>query len=159
MFVIRPHEVSGNSMFPTFKNQEFLLSSLLDVSFNNLKRGDVIVFKSPIEDDKLYVKRIIGVPGDSIKVEGGSVFLNRKKLDELQYLDKSVLTYGGSFLADTEEVVVAPHTFFVMGDNRQASSDSRQWGLLEYKKIVGRSMFRIWPIHTFTYIQRNPYNH
>ncbi len=159
MFVFRPHEVSGNSMFPTYKNHEILLSSLLDVRFHSLKHGDVIVFQSPVEEDKLYVKRIIGVEGDQIKLENGGVFLNGEKLNEEKYLEKTVMTYGGPFLPDHKEILVEKDTYFVMGDNRPNSSDSREWGLLPSNKIIGRSMIRIWPIQTFTFIQRNPYNH
>lgn len=158
IFVLQPHEVSGSSMYPTFKDKEFLLSYLLDVKFGSLRHGDVVVFHSPKEEDKLYIKRIIGMPGDRIRVEGGVVYRNDNKLDESPYLESTIATYGGSSLRDGETKEVLPGTLLVMGDNRPYSSDSREWGLLEYKKLVGRSSVRIWPLNTFTVIKRDPYN-
>lgn len=157
IFVIQPHEVSGSSMFPTFKDKEFLLSYLLDVRFNTLRKGDVVVFHSPVEEDKLYIKRIIAETGDTVSVEGGAVYVNNEKLDESEYLDSEVATYGGSFMPDGETKIVPEHAYIVMGDNRPYSSDSREWGFLVDTKLVGRSMIRIWPINTLTIIQRNPY--
>lgn len=157
IFVIQPHEVSGSSMHPTFKDKEFLLSYLLDVQLQSIKRGDVIVFHSPVEEDKLYIKRVIGVPGDTLRIENGKVFHNEVLLDESAYLSSEVATYGGSFLHDMETVSVPEGTFFVMGDNRPYSSDSREWGFLPYDKLIGRSMVRVWPANTFTLIERDPY--
>lgn len=160
MFVLQPHQVDGLSMYPTFKNKELLLSYLLDVKIKNFlsfRHGDVIVFHSPIEQDKLYIKRIIGMPGDRIRVDNGSVYLNEKKLDESGYLASSVFTYGGSFLHDGATVTVPPDSFLVMGDNRPGSSDSRAWGFVSYDKLIGRSMMRIWPPTAFTVVKRDPY--
>lgn len=155
MWVIQPHEVSGSSMFPTFKDKEILLSYLLDVRFHLVKHGDVVVFHSPIEKDKLYIKRVIGIQGDIVRVTDGFVYLNNKKLDESKYLKSSVVTYGGAFLKDGEAITVPNGSLFVMGDNRPYSSDSRQWGFLTYDKLIGRSMVRIIP--PFTLIPRDPY--
>ncbi len=159
IFVLQPHQVSGSSMFPTFKDQELLFSYLLDVQFHNLRRGDVVVFHAPpaSEADKLYIKRIIGIPGDSIRVEGGLVYLNNKRLDETTYLKPEVPTYGGSSLKDGETKIVPQNNYFVMGDNRPYSSDSRAWGFVTYSKLIGRSAARFWPFNTFTIIKRNPY--
>lgn len=165
MFVIQPHEVSGSSMYPNFKNKEFLLSYILDVQLSSItkgrtlgiRHGDVIVFHSPVEEDKLYIKRVIGLPGDRIKLENGNVYFNGEKLDESEYLDSSVSTFGGSFLQDGSEVIVEPETFFVMGDNRPYSSDSRAWGLLSYKELIGRSMVRFYPPQAFKFVSRDPY--
>lgn len=156
IFVLEPHEVSGLSMFPTFQNHDYLLSYLPDVRFDKLKKGDIVVFKSPVEQDKLYIKRIIATAGDTIKVQDGGVYLNGVKLDENAYLDSSVMTYGGAFLQDGIEQIVSVGTVVVMGDNRPNSSDSRAWGFLDKKKLVGRSTIRIWPISTFEIIH-NPF--
>lgn len=158
MFILQPHEVSGLSMYPTFKNKDFLLSYLVDVRINNIRHGDVVVFHSPVEEDKLYIKRVIGLPKDTIKLEGGAVYRNGDKVDESEYLDDSVPTFGGSFISDGKEVIVSENTLIVMGDNRPYSSDSRAWGLLPYSELIGRSLLRFWPVSTFTLIGRDPYN-
>jgi signal peptidase I len=158
MFILQPHEVSGLSMYPTFKNKDFLLSYLVDVRINNIRHGDVVVFHSPVEEDKLYIKRVIGLPKDTIKLEGGAVYRNGDKVDESEYLDDSVPTFGGSFISDGKEVTVSENTLIVMGDNRPYSSDSRAWGLLPYSELIGRSLLRFWPVSTFTLIGRDPYN-
>ena len=159
IFVLQPHQVSGSSMYPTFKDQQLLFSYLLDVQFHNLHRGDVVVFHAPpaSEADKLYIKRIIGMPGDSVRVEGGAVYINDAKLNESAYLKPDVATYGGSFLKDGETQVVPSNAYFVMGDNRPYSSDSRAWGFVTYTKLIGRSAVRFWPVNTFTIVPRNPY--
>lgn len=157
VFIIQPHEVSGSSMFPTFKNKEYVLSYLLDARFNNIKRGDVIVFRSPVDEEKLFIKRVIAVSGDRIKVENGKVQLNGVLLDETEYLDPSVTTFGGSYLQEGIEDVVPEGEFFVMGDNRPYSSDSREWGFLENNRIIGRSLVRVWPLTDIKWVE-NPYN-
>lgn len=157
MFVIQPHQVDGLSMYPTFHHQEWLLSYLVDAKLRNFKRGDVVVFHAPDEEDKLYIKRIIGLPGDTVRLENGGVYLNGGKLDESAYLDSSVSTFGGSTVAEGKEVTVPEDQLFVMGDNRSYSLDSRAWGFLPYNKLIGRSVIRIWPINTLKVIKRNPY--
>jgi len=155
-FVLQPNQVSGSSMYPTFKDKQFLLSNLLDVRMDKYKRGDVVVFHSPTEADKLFIKRVIGLPGDQIGVHDGKVYFNGELLDESVYLGSEVVTTGGAFLLEGEEKIVPEGTIFVMGDNRPYSSDSREWGFLDKRKVVGRSMVRIFPFSTFHLIH-NPY--
>jgi signal peptidase I len=155
-FVIQPHEVSGNSMHPTFKDKEFLLSYLLDVKRDKYQVGDVIVFHSPVEVDKLYIKRIIGVPGDSIMVLDGGVYNNNVRMDESAYLSSEVRTSSGSSFPEGVAVVVPEGKLVVMGDNRPGSSDSREWGVLDKKKVIGRSVVRILPFSEFGLI-KNPF--
>ncbi len=155
-FVIQPHEVSGQSMFPTFKDKEFLLSYLIDVKRNNYKRGDVVVFHSPVEAEKLYIKRVIGLPGDNVMVLDGGVYLNGTRLDESAYLGSEVRTSGGQAMIEGQELSVPEGYILVMGDNRPHSSDSREWGVLDKKKVVGKSVVRVYPFSELTFI-KNPY--
>jgi len=157
VFVIQPHEVSGSSMYPNFKDKEFVLSYLLDVRFNNLKRGDVVVFRSPTDEEKLFIKRIIGIEGDTIRLENGVVLLNGQILDESAYLSPDIRTDEQTFLKTGQEITIEPDKIFVMGDNRPLSFDSRGFGPLDKTRLIGRSMVRIWPMNQFMVI-KNPYN-
>jgi len=156
-FVFRPFEVVGVSMFPTFKDGEFLLSNLLDVRFDRLKRGDVIVFHSPVEEEKDYVKRIIAIPGETVEIRGGKVYINGQVLDESAYISHDIYVTGSLFMREGDIVTVPAGTYFVMGDNRNQSSDSREWGFLTKDKIIGRSIIRVWPLDQMMII-RNPFS-
>lgn len=145
IFFFRPFQVSGESMFPTYENKEYILTNLIGLKFEKPKRGDVIVFKSPTDQDKDFIKRVIGTPGDSVSLSDGFVYVNGQKLDESKYLDKDVRTYGGSSIKDGESITVPESSYVVMGDNRPFSSDSREWGLLKEKDIIGKSFFVYWP--------------
>lgn len=155
-FVMQPNQVSGSSMYPTFEDKEYLLSNLLDVRFDKYQRGDVVVFHSPVELEKLYIKRVIGIPGDRIMVKNGKVYRNGELLDESLYLRSTVMTVGGAFLQDGVEQVVPDGYICVMGDNRPYSSDSREWGFLQKSRVVGKSILRIFPFTKF-HVVGNPY--
>jgi signal peptidase I len=156
IFIMRPFQVSGESMFPTFKDKQYILTNLIALRFSELKRGDVIVFRAPIDRDKDFIKRIIGVPGDTVSLEDGRIILNGELLDESAYLSDIVQTIGGSFLAESEVVTVPPGQYFVVGDNRPASSDSREWGFLKKEDIIGKSFFVYWPPQDMHLI-KNPF--
>ena len=143
-------------MFPTFKNQEYILTNLISLRFDDPQKGDVIVFKSPTNEEKDFIKRVIGIAGDSVLIKEGFVYVNGKKVDESAYLDDNVRTYGGSFLKENESIIVPPDNFFVMGDNRPFSSDSREWGFLPQTNIIGKSFYVYWPFNTMRGIE-NPY--
>lgn len=155
-FVVQPNQVSGSSMYPTFKDKEYLLSYLLDVRFDKYQRGDVVVFHSPVEQEKLYIKRVIALPGDHIMVQNGKVYLNGNELDESVYLSSDVYTNAGSFLQDGIEKIVPSDNIVVMGDNRPYSSDSREWGFLTKDRVVGRSIARFFPFNK-AHVIHNPY--
>jgi len=147
IFLFRPFQVSGESMYPTFKNGEYILTNLIAVRANGIERGDVIVFKAPPDREKDFIKRVIGLPDETILLKDGLVYINGKRLDESTYLHTDVKTYGGSFLKDGEPFTIPSETYIVMGDNRPFSSDSREWGLLTSSAIIGKSMFVYWPIN------------
>ncbi len=156
MFLFRPFQVKGESMFPNFKDSEYLITNIISMKIGDPKLGDVVVFKAPTEPDKDFIKRVIGVPGDKVMVKNGDVYLNDKLLDESKYLKPSVKTYSGSFLQEGQEVTVPQGYFFVLGDNRSYSSDSREWGFVPKGNIVGSSFVVYWPTAQAGFI-RNPY--
>ncbi|HZE87577.1 MAG TPA: signal peptidase I [Methylomirabilota bacterium] len=157
IFLFRPFQVSGESMFPTFKNQEYILTNLITLRFAPPARGDVIVFKAPTDQEKDFIKRVIGLPGDTVSLKDGFVYVNDKKLDESVYLSRDVRTYGGSFLKEDQPVTVPPGNLLVMGDNRPYSSDSREWGLLKLTDVIGKSIFVYWPVNTMRVVH-NPFS-
>lgn len=157
IFILRPFQVSGDSMFPTFKDKEYILTNLIGLRFGTPQRGDVIVFKAPVDTDKDFIKRVLGVPGDTIQLKEGYVYVNGTQFDESAYLGSDERTYGGSFLKEGQVITVPEGNYFVMGDNRMFSSDSREWGLLPTGNIIGISFFVYWPINTAR-IVKNPFS-
>jgi len=147
IFLFRPFQVSGDSMYPTFKNGEYILTNLIAVKTNGIQRGDVIVFIAPPDHEKDFIKRVIGLPGETVLLKNGFVYINGKKLNESAYLGSSVRTYGGSFIKDGQPYTIPPDNYIVMGDNRPFSSDSREWGLLPANMIIGKSFFVYWPLN------------
>lgn len=142
-------------MVPNFHSGEYVLTNLIALRLQDIKRDDVIVFKAPPDPEKDYIKRIIGLPGDSIAIKEGDVYLNGKRLDESKYLKSDVRTYPGAFLKDIEPVKVPADEYFVLGDNRTASSDSREWGFVKKTEIIGQSFFVYWPLNRMRLI-KNP---
>lgn len=155
-FLFRPYQVNGHSMDPTFENGEYVLTNLISLTFEDLKRGDVIVFNAPVDKDKDYIKRIIGIPGDRVRVSEGKVYVNGKLLDQLSFLSSSVRTNGGSFLGEGDEVIVPQGQYFTMGDNREFSSDSREWGFVTRQEIIGKSYFVYWPPNHMRLVKHIP---
>lgn len=143
-------------MYPNLHDSEYLITNVIGQRLGNPQLGDIIVFKAPNEPDKDFIKRVIGVDGDTVSLNDGQVYLNGELLDESAYLKPEVKTYGGSFLTEGESVTVPPGYFFVLGDNRSYSSDSREWGFVPKENIIGASIFIYWPINNAGAI-KNPY--
>jgi len=158
LFLFRPYEVKGDSMFPNFHDKEFVLTNLIVLRFQDPKMGDIVVFKAKTanEPERDYIKRVVGLPGDTISIKDNVVYLNQKPLDESAYLKNDVKTFPGSFLQDGEEVKVPQEEYFVMGDNRLYSSDSREWGFVKKEDIIGQSLFVYWPLNKIRLVE-NPY--
>lgn len=155
IFIARPFQVTGASMDPTYKNGEYVLTNLIGMRLGEPMHGDVIVFKSPIDDEKDFIKRVIGVPGDRVSLHDGFVYRNGTRLDESAYLGPDVRTYGGAFVQENTEILVPQGQYFVLGDNRPFSSDSREWGFLKRDAVIGSSLFVYWPPQNARLIQNN----
>jgi len=139
-----PHKIKGESMQPNYTDGEFILTDRITYRFNPPKRGDVIVFKAPINEEDDYIKRIIGLPGETVSIKNGNVYINGKKLEE-NYLPSTLYTNGGLCLPKGKEIGVPQDHFFVLGDNRPYSSDSRTWGFVPRQNIIGKAWLAYWP--------------
>ncbi len=144
LFITQPHQVKGQSMDPNFANGQYILTDKISYHFTVPKRGDVIVFKSPANKEIDFIKRVIGLPGERVRLTDGSFYINGKKLEE-KYIPPENFLYPGSFLRENVEITVPAGHLFVTGDNRPHSSDSREFGPIPYEDIVGRSFLRYWP--------------
>jgi signal peptidase I len=142
-FVVSPFVVDGDSMFPTFKNLDYLIVDEFVYRIKSPARGDVIVFRYPAKPSIFYIKRVIGLPGETVSIDHGVVTITTvagKKLSLAEpYIQREDATY-------TKSVTLLPDEYFVMGDNRPNSSDSRVWGPLPEKDIIGRVDLRLLPI-------------
>ena len=155
-FLFQPHQVKGNSMYDNFHDGEYLLTDKITYRFRKPQRDEVIVFKAPQNEDYDYIKRIIALPGDQVKVSGGKVYVNNNLLDESGYLNGNITTHAGAYTREGQTVTVPPQEYFVMGDNRSNSSDSREWGLVPNTNIVGRAWFRYWPLNDMGLVKLYP---
>lgn len=144
-------------MFPNFHDKEYVLTNLITLRLGPLVRGDVIVFKAPPDPEKDFIKRIIGLPGDTVMIKDGNVYVNGELYDESGYLRPDVRTYGGTFLKENDTITVPADEYFTMGDNRPYSSDSREWGFLPKANIIGKSFFVYWPLNEMRGVT-NPFN-
>lgn len=163
LFLVRPHQIRGDSMVPNFHNGEYLLTEM--VSYNILKReperGEVVVFRSPDQPKLDFIKRIIAVPGERIKIQNGQLFIINEGnpggilLDE-PYLEEGTQTTGRRTIKDGE-IFVAGEGYVVLGDNRERSSDSREWGVITEADIIGRVWLRYWPPQALALIKPPTY--
>lgn len=154
-FLFQPFFVKGQSMEPNFENGDYLIIDELTYKFREPQRGEVIVFKYPNDTSQRYIKRIIGLPGETIEIENGKVTIlneeGEKILEEASYLSSFDFTPGNlKMTLDKDE-------YFVLGDNRPSSSDSRRWGALPEKDIIGRVFLRAWPFAALAKIEAPEY--
>lgn len=146
-FLIQPFFVQGASMEPNFLDGDYLIIDEISYRFDKPERGDIIIFRYPLDPAQFFIKRIIGLPGETIRITDGEIIIYNKEaapegmiLDESKYLD-NIYTPGNV------EVSLKDSEYFVLGDNRRASSDSRKWGAVPKKFIIGEAWLRAWPIN------------
>ncbi len=144
IFIAQPFVVQGASMDPTFETGQYLIVDQITYRFEDIARGDVVVFRYPEDTTKFFIKRIIGIPGDTLKIEGDAVRIINTAHPEGFILEEP---YVKAVRADTPLTqTLGEHEYFVMGDNRNASSDSRVWGVLRDDLIIGRALVRLLPV-------------
>jgi len=146
-YVFQPFLVRGDSMVPSFHSGDYLIVDELSYKFlRSPVRGEVIVFKFPGDETQKYIKRVIGLPGETVEIREGKVFVSMgsepKELEE-PYLRQGTVTEGFT------ELTLGNDEYFVMGDNREFSSDSRRWGTLPQEEIIGRALLRVFPFQDF----------
>lgn len=144
LLVFQPHKIKGDSMQPNFPNGEYLLTEKISYRFGEPQRGDVVVFKAPVTKDDEYIKRIIGLPGETVSLRSGKFYINGQVLNE-SYLAPTLYTSGGNFLHEGASVIVPQGEYFTTGDNRPYSSDSRAWGFVPFENITGKAWIVYWP--------------
>jgi signal peptidase I len=150
IFIAQPFIVRGASMEPTYHDGEYLIIDEISLRFSDLGRGEVIVFRYPNNPKNFFIKRVIGLPQETIAIRDGHVYLSSPE-GELKLIDESYI--GSSVFTLPDKVVtLGPDEYFVLGDNRPDSSDSRVWGPLEEQYIVGRTFLRLWPPQRFTFL-------
>jgi signal peptidase I len=155
IFIMTPHEVIGNSMHPTYQNGEYLMANKISYRVSDPQRGDVVIFKYSETQD--FIKRIIGLPGDTVMLKDGEIYINGALLDETNYLNSTIYTNGGEFLKEGESVSVPEGEYFVCGDNRPHSSDSRTFGTIEKVDIKGKAWVVYFPFTEFRIVQHEVY--
>jgi signal peptidase I len=148
-FLIQPFMVEGVSMEPNFHNNEYLIINEIGYRLDKPKRTDVIVFKYPLNESKYYIKRVIGLPTETVKIKGGQVSVCQKNNKNCQVLDeKSYLPADTATDGDTN-LTLKDDEYFVLGDHRNQSSDSRYWGVLKKDEIVGKVWIKVLPTQEF----------
>jgi len=151
-FLGQLYEVIGDSMYPNFYDNEQLIAEKLSARFENLERGDVIIFKRPGNENKLLIKRLIGIPGEKILLRDGYVYINGEYLHE-PYVSEDILTEGMRILESGFEYTVPSDSYMVMGDNREKSTDSREWGFVKNENIIGRAILVYYPLKNIRFIK------
>lgn len=148
-YIAQPFIVSGESMVPTFQDGQYLIVDEISYRMGHVNRGDVVIFKYPHDTSRYFIKRIIGLPGEQIEISGKSVKITNKEnplgftLSE-PYINEDFIT--------NEKYNTGPDEYFVMGDNRNRSADSRSWGVVNKKFLIGRAYLRLLPFNSIDYL-------
>jgi signal peptidase I len=146
VFLYQPVQVEGNSMMPRLVNQERIFINKFIYRVEPIRRGDIVVFRCPVDPSKSYIKRVVGLPGEWVEIKEGRVQINGQRLDE-PYLSP----------ADVDQqsyppVRVEPDHYYVLGDRRGFSNDSRVWGTVERRLIYGKAVFVYWPLRQIGFL-------
>lgn len=162
LFFVQPHQVKGQSMEPTFETGDYLLTDKVSYQTGRPQRGDIVIFHAPeaagcVEGTGCdFIKRVVAVPGDTLVVKEGSLYINGYRLQE-PYLSSDTFTEPGDFTRGEREVLIGAQEYFLVGDNRPHSHDSRAFGPVPLDNIVGRVFLRYLPVDKMGVIKRVQY--
>lgn len=152
-FIIQPFFVRGASMQPAFESGDYLVVNEIGYRISDPKRGDVVIFRPPTNGRQFYIKRIVGLPGETVKIEDGKVWVGEDELTEKSLEEE----YISGFTPGSVHAKLGKDEYFLLGDNRNASLDSRSFGPVDRRAIVGKAWIRAWPFMTFKVISRPVY--
>lgn len=155
-FLFKPFYVKGQSMEPTYLEHEYLIVDEISYRFRTPERGEVVVFRSPVTDSEYYIKRVIGLPGERVSVQNNKVIIYNDAHPEGVVMSESA--YLTEETPGSITVTLGIDEYFVMGDNRDASYDSRRFGAIHKKDIIGRTWLRGWPIQRISIFEKPWYN-
>lgn len=162
LFILQPFVVEGSSMYPRFQTNDFLIVDKLSYRIGQPERGDIIVFKYPYDLETNYVKRVIGLPGDTVKIEDGKVTVINDENPTGITLDEQYVSSGNTTTLPAasakNEFTVPEGNYFVLGDNRRASSDSREWGFLPKEDVIGRVFVQAYPFDRASWVNHARYD-
>lgn len=153
-FLIQPFYVKGASMEPNFYDHEYLIIDEISYRFNQPQRGDIVVFKYPKDPKQFFIKRVVGLPGERVKIEDNKIYIDGTILNEA-YLDSGAETVLA--LRGYGDVVLGSDEYFLLGDNRSQSLDSRSFGPVKREYIIGRTWLRGWPFNRVTFFSAPEY--
>lgn len=151
-FVAQPFIVQGSSMSPTFENGNYLIIDEISYKMRPPKRGEAIVFKYPLDSSKFFIKRIVGLPGENIRIENNKIFIKSGEGAEKELEENYAGRRETTMAREKNQWLLNDSEYFVLGDNRANSSDSRYFGLLDKKFITGRAWLRLWPLNEIDYL-------
>lgn len=155
-FLFKPFYVKGQSMEPTFLEHEYLIVDEISYRFREPERGEVVVFRSPVTDNEYYIKRVIGLPGERVSVQNNKVVVYNDAYPQ------GIVVSEEAYLVEPTPgnvtVTLEADEYFVLGDNRDASFDSRRFGAVSRNNIVGRTWLRGWPIQRISIFEKPGYN-
>lgn len=147
IFIAQPFIVSGASMVPTFQDGEYLIIDEISYRFREPERGDVVVFRYPKDRSQFFIKRIVGLPGEVVTIRDSGISVKKEDGTTEVFDESYVVNHGGG---GDKTYTLHSEQYFVLGDNRPESSDSRTWGALPRENIVGRALLRLFPLQTFS---------
>lgn len=154
-FLFQPFVIQGASMEPNFHETDYLIVDELSYRFRAPERGEVVVFKYPYDTSKRFIKRIIGLPGETVEIKDGKVIITETGGRQTTLSEPYIP--AGLVAPDMSAYQLGQGQYFVLGDNRPYSSDSQDWGELPFKNIIGRVQFRLWPLNDLSVIQTPQY--
>lgn len=149
MFIAQPFVVSGDSMYPTFHDGEYLIVDEISYNLGDPSRGDVVIFRYPKDPKRFFIKRIVGMPNEKIEMNNGQIIIKNKENPNGFILNESYISEDWS---TTGTYTTEDKEYFVMGDNRNRSSDSRFWGILPDDLLIGRAYLRLLPFKNMSYL-------